>query len=213
MNSKMFAMNRRVDTKGWTPRLSIRRFATGWAVLGSLMACSSDSSGLDSSQLESQLVSSSSSAWADLATPYSTESDVPSPDVVRQAFEELAARRAQCGRDPSSCDVSRLAVPGSNIERRLGELMAARVADGIVASERGRAVHRVEAVEFDAPDRAMVTTCLHDDTVLVIDEAIYDDSVYSARSVWTLVETNGEWLWSDERILEWVMEDDLCDEL
>lgn len=182
-------------------------------VAGSVMGCASDSSGLDSTQLESHLVSPSSSTWTDVSTPDSTEPAVMATDIVQKAFEELVARRMQCGRDPSTCDVLRLAIPGSQVERRLGELMSMRVADGIVASGRGSAVHRVESVEFEAPDRAVVTSCLYDDTVLVIDDAIYDDSVYSARSEWTLVERSGEWLWSDERVLEWALEDDLCDEL
>lgn len=91
--------------------------------------------------------------------------------------------------------------------------MAGRIANGITASDRGRATYRIEAVEFDSVDRAAVTTCLVDDTVLVIDSAIFDDSVYSARSIWTLERMEGDWRWSDERIIEWIMEGSLCDEL
>lgn len=88
--------------------------------------------------------------------------------------------------------------------------MAARMDAGIVASDRGRMSYEVESVEFDSPTQATVATCLHDDTVLLIESGVYDDSVYSARSVWTLVEIEGEWLWSEERVVEWVMEGNLC---
>lgn len=88
--------------------------------------------------------------------------------------------------------------------------MAARMDAGIVASDRGRMSYEIESVEFDSATQATVATCLHDDTVLLIESGVYDDSVYSARSVWTLVEIEGEWLWSEERVVEWVMEGNLC---
>ncbi len=205
MNPKMNSMN------GW------QRIANSSMVcviaLAAVTACATDSTGLDPSQLESQLSSLPSSTWTEISTPDSTSNSLASPDDVRRAFEELVTRRVQCGRDPTTCDITRIAVTGSTIEKQLDELMAKRVADGITASERGRATYRIDSVDVEAADRALVTTCLHDDTVLVIDSAVFDDSVYSARSVWTLVEVGGEWLWSEEQILEWVMEGNLCDEL
>lgn len=88
--------------------------------------------------------------------------------------------------------------------------MEERIDEGIIASNQGRMRFEIESVEFDESNRAMVTTCLHDDTVLVIDGGVFDDSVYSARSVWTLARSDGEWLWTDERVIEWIMESDLC---
>lgn len=142
----------------------------------------------------------------------SPESNDVSPDVVKRAFEDLVERRVQCGRDPGACDVSELAVTGSIFERQLSALMAKRVSEGISASDRGRATYRIEAIDIESSERARVTTCLQDDTVLVVESAVYDDSVYSARSVWTLEEVGGRWLWSDEKVLEWIMEGDLCTE-
>jgi hypothetical protein len=88
--------------------------------------------------------------------------------------------------------------------------MRERVDEGITASNRGSMKYEIEAVEFDESNKAMVTTCLHDDTILMVDGAVFDDSIYSARSVWTLARADGDWLWTDERVIEWIMEGDLC---
>lgn len=93
---------------------------------------------------------------------------------------------------------------------RLSDLMAERVESGITASDQGSISVRIDDVTLTHPGRAIVSTCLVDDTVLVLDAAVYDDSVYSARSEWTLVASHGEWLWNDERVVEWAVERDLC---
>jgi hypothetical protein len=88
--------------------------------------------------------------------------------------------------------------------------MQDRIDNGITASDRGSLRVQIDALVVTDPGRATVATCLVDDTVLVIESAVYDDSLYSARSEWTLVETGEEWLWSDEDVLEWAVEKDLC---
>lgn len=179
-------------------------------------ACSSDSIGLDSTRLQSEWNTTTTEGSRAMSSgesaPDSTIDGAATRDAVTRAFEDLVARRVECGRDPVSCDVSRLTVAGSRMERQLTELMASRVAGGITASDRGSATHRIESVEIGSDGSAQVTSCLHDDTVLVVESGVFDDSVYSARSVWTLVEVDGQWKWKDERIVEWIVEGDLCTE-
>lgn len=133
-----------------------------------------------------------------------------SEQIVTRAFAALMDRRIRCGRSPQTCEIERLAAVASPVFDQLTKLMASRISAGITASTRGRLQYRIESVAVPSLGRAVVTTCLHDDTVLVTDSAIFDDSVYSARSEWTLIESKGEWLWSDERVLEWVVEGNLC---
>lgn len=196
-----------------SPRLVCLLVPFVWgSVLG---ACSSDETGLDSTGLESEWNTSTTMQWSQVVVPDESESNSPQDQIataesVAQAFEELVAIRVECGRDPASCDVSRLAVDGSTMNEQLTELMARRVAGGITASDRGSATYRIESVEIAPDGSAEVTTCLHDDTVLVVESGVFDDSVYSARSVWTLVAIDGVWRWKDERILEWIVEGDLC---
>jgi hypothetical protein len=163
-------------------------------------------------QLESTWSSSTIGATSPAVVATADTADaaeIPSGEV-EQAFERLVARRVSCGRDPSACDVSSLALAGSRVHQQLSDLMQERIDEGITASNRGGMTFEIESVEFDESNRALVTTCLHDDTVLVIDGGVFDDSVYSARSVWTLARSEGEWLWTDERVVEWIMEGDLC---
>lgn len=183
----------------------------GAAVLG-VVACSPDSAGLDSTQLESSWSSSTIAASSPTVTGSSDtiDSTMASREQIEEAFDQLVTRRVSCGRQPSTCDVARLALAGSRVHQQLSDLMEERIDEGIIASNQGRMRFEIESVEFDESNRAMVTTCLHDDTVLVIDGGVFDDSVYSARSVWTLARSDGEWLWTDERVIEWIMEGDLC---
>ena len=126
------------------------------------------------------------------------------------AFDDIMAARVQCGRRPDECDVSELAASGSAVHAKLSELMADRIAAGITASEDGAVRYRIDSVSIVAPDEALVETCLYDDTVLAIEGAVYDDSVYSSLSEWTLFSEQGQWRWSDERVEEWSTEEDLC---
>jgi len=186
--------------------------AIGAVTTSGTLACSPASAGLDSTQLESSWSSSTIAAPSSTiaGSPDSIDETDVSPEQVEQAFERLVARRVSCGREPSNCDVSDLALPGSRVHQQLSELMQERIEEGITASNQGGMTFDIESVEFDESNRAIVTTCLHDDTVLVIDGGVFDDSVYSARSVWTLARSDGEWLWTDERVIEWIMEGDLC---
>lgn len=184
--------------------------AVGVCALAATAACSTTPVGLDSSRLQSQWTSVPTSAWAGVSTvPEVDSQDGPDTDVA-QAFENLIELRIQCGRFPQECDVARLAAPGSVMFEHLSDLMAERIETGITATEEGSLRVRVDAVELIEPGKATVTTCLVDDTVLVIESAVYDDSVYSARSTWTLVASGDEWLWSEEQVIEWVVEKDLC---
>lgn len=153
--------------------------------------------------------------WSEPATSigvWTTEESVESDqDAVSRAFTSLMQRRIACGRQPETCDVSTLAVPGSSVAVSLTRLMNERRQAGITASSRGSMKFRLESVELISPDTANVTTCTRDDTVLMIDSAIFDDSTYSARTKWTLQRIDGRWLWSDEDVIEWVLEEEVCD--
>lgn len=179
--------------------------------LAALASCSADVAGLDPSQLESRLSPPPSTEWMGVSTSSVTGIEDPARQEVIEAFDELMVRRVQCGRDPARCDVSTLAVAASPIAVQLEKAMSSRAADGITASDRGRIEYRVEDVEFADPDRALLTVCVHDDTVLVSESSVFDDSVYSARSEWTLVHDGGSWLWSNERVIEWITEGNLCE--
>lgn len=119
-------------------------------------------------------------------------------------------RRIECGRRPGSCDVDALAVFGSPLHGRLAELMAERRAAGIVATRRGSLRYRIDDVEVQSPDRASVTVCLTDDTILVSGGAVFDESLFSARSVWIMQRMDDVWLWVDDELLEWRNGEDLC---
>lgn len=180
------------------------------AVLLIVAACSSKPVGLDSTQMAERWQSTSSTSG--LQAPSSSDAGEPtSPEAeVMAAFDDIMAARVQCGRRPDECDVSELAASGSAVHAKLSELMADRIAAGITASEDGAVRYRIDSVSIVAPDEALVETCLYDDTVLVIEGAVYDDSVYSSLSEWTLSSEQGQWRWSDERVEEWSTEEDLC---
>lgn len=167
--------------------------------------------GLDAESVQSAWVSTATTeVWTAVSIPAISTVVVPSEDDVARAFDVLIERRIQCGRIPDDCDITRLAAQGSPMFDRLSDLMAERVESGITASDQGSISVRIDDVTLTHPGRAIVSTCLVDDTVLVLDAAVYDDSVYSARSEWTLVASHGEWLWNDERVVEWAVERDLC---
>lgn len=140
-----------------------------------------------------------------------TSSTAPSSEgVVAASFDALMMRRIECGRRPRACDVDALAVIGSPLHGRLVELMAQRRAAAIVATRRGALRYRIDRVDLEGPDEASVTTCVTDDTVLVSAGAVFDDSLFSARTVWTMQRVDGVWLWVDDELVEWRNGEDLC---
>lgn len=182
------------------------------ASMTSLVACSPETAGLDADRLVSSVSSPTSTAWVAVGASQDLDTSKTPEDEIARAFDDLVTRRVECGREPSMCDVSTLAIEGSRVYQQLNELMNERMKAGIVASTTGRMNFEIESIDLEGTTRAHVTTCSYDDTVLTIESAVYDDSVYSARSVWTLVESEGTWLWSDEQVLEWIMEGNLCEQ-
>lgn len=143
----------------------------------------------------------------------------PTENEIRLAFAGLVDRRRDCGRRPTKCEESSLAVDGSDVHRRLVDLMHDRRAHDIVASDRGGLRLRIDAVEVLGPDRARVLTCIADDTVLVqyltIDgvapvPVVVDDSLFSSFTWWTIERHDGRWLWVGEDGLQWTIGADLC---
>lgn len=139
-----------------------------------------------------------------------TSSTSSSEGAVAASFDALMMRRVECGRRPRTCEVETLAVVGSPLHGRLAELMAQRRSAEIVASRRGSLRYRIDGVDLQSPDRAAVTTCLTDDTVLMSGGAIFDDSLFSARSIWTMERVDDVWLWVDDELVEWRNGEDLC---
>lgn len=143
----------------------------------------------------------------------------PTENEIRSAFAGLVDRRRDCGRRPTRCEESSLAVDGSDVHRRLVDLMHDRRAHDIVASDRGGLRLRIDAIEVLGSDRARVLTCIADDTVLVqylaIDgvvpvPVVVDDSLFSSFTWWTIERHDGRWLWVDEDGLQWTIGADLC---
>ena len=143
----------------------------------------------------------------------------PTPDV-ESAFAVLIDRRIECGRSPWSCEPERIAVEGTDVHRVLADLMADRVANGVVASRSGGLRYRIDHVTLTDQDSATVRVCFTDDTVLVqsvppslegeIPPIVVDDSLVSSVTDWDLHRVAGEWLWSAERPLNWSVGEDLC---
>lgn len=143
----------------------------------------------------------------------------PADDEIRRAFTDLIDGRRNCGRRPTTCDESSLAVDGSDVHRHLVDLMLDRRTHDIVASGRGELRLRIDAVEVLGPDRARVLTCIADDTVLVQNvlvegatpvPAVVDDSLFSSITWWTIERHDGRWLWAREEALQWTIGADLC---
>ncbi|MEY4360773.1 MAG: hypothetical protein RL391_79 [Actinomycetota bacterium] len=144
----------------------------------------------------------------------------PIETSIETAFAQIVSRRVECGRSPRTCDPDRLAVPGSDVHRSLVELMADRVANGVIASTDGSLRYRIDNVTPTTIDTALVRVCFTDDTVLVqpvpsadgepIAPIVVDDSTFSAVADWELRRIDGEWLWSAEHSLNWSVGEDLC---
>ncbi|MFM8482251.1 MAG: hypothetical protein ACKOBT_02740 [Actinomycetota bacterium] len=179
-----------------------------WIVAAVLVGATACGSPIESSTSVS--TSGPASTSRSLGSRPTTSSASSSEGAVAASFDALMMRRIECGRRPRTCDVDALAVVGSPLHGRLAELMAQRRAAEIVASRRGSLRYRIDGVDLQSPDRASVTTCLTDDTVLVSGGAVFDESLFSARSIWTMQRVDDVWLWVDDEVLEWRNGEDLC---
>jgi len=135
---------------------------------------------------------------------------VATEEELMTAFNFAIHQRIDCGRDPYDCDVQSFTEVGSPLFVEISELMEIRRNANIVASKSGSLRYRIEAVELRNTDRATVTTCITDDTVLVDGEIIFDDSLFSVQTKWTMVRSGQTWLWESAQALHWDVEEDLC---
>ena len=176
-------------------------------VLGA--ACGSTSNPTTASLLPSE-PSTSALLPLEEQSQTSTSTSANSEDVVALAYDALMARRIECGRRPKNCEVSTLAEPASPLFLRLTSLIEERLRAGITASRRGSVRYRIDDVEMKTSDEALVTTCLSDDTILMSAGAIFNDSLYSAFTRWTMRQSDRGWLWIDDQVLDWRTGEDLC---
>ena len=130
-------------------------------------------------------------------------------DEVVSAFDRLMTIRLECGRRPGTCPVDELAVVGSRIHTELVDLMTMRAAAGITASSRGSSRYRIDDVRIEG-DTATIDICLTDDTVMVMDGSVFDESILSATMQWTMSLTETGWKWSAWRFVSVTREEDLC---
>lgn len=140
----------------------------------------------------------------------------PTDEEIRAAFDWLMLARTHCGRRPRECVVDDLAVPGSAVHVALTRVFDDRVRHGIVASDQGSHRHRIGDVVIIADDRAEVRVCHTDDVVLMIGgtdarpSAIYDESLVSHWSTWTLEKVGDTWRWSEEIVDGRIHGEDRC---
>lgn len=135
---------------------------------------------------------------------------VATEEELITAFNFAIHQRIDCGRDPYHCDVQSFTAVGSPLFVEISELMNIRRSANIRASKSGSLRYRIEAVEFRNTDTATVTTCITDDTVLVDGDIIFDDSLFSVQTKWTMVRSGQTWLWESAQALHWDVEEDLC---
>lgn len=199
-------------------RMSRWSSVVGWPVVGwfvatmMMVACSGPGGEIvgDPVPLNHPRSSSTVVVATTMAPTSSTVAITPLPDSsVAAAFDELMAIRVRCGRRPGACPLDELAVPGSPMHRDLGELMRRRASSGIVASSHGAIRYRIDAVRVDG-DSAEITTCLYDDTVLMMDGSVFDESTVSAVAIWTMADTAQGWRWTSWIMTDWRTEEDLC---
>lgn len=139
--------------------------------------------------------------------------DVPPVDTHRQddlaqAIDRLYRLRVACGRSPRTCAVDALAAPSSPYHVALTALMAFRATHQLATvAGHGTFRYRIESTSRLADGRIQVHTCATD-SLVVFDTSrgspgiVFDDRVVTLRSVWTLVEHEGAWKWSDEQVIE-----------
>jgi hypothetical protein len=154
---------------------------------------------------DSENISSSSLTWSLTDTQ-----DTDIREVVALSFDALMARRIECGRRPKQCDVSSLAVSDSPLFERLTLLIEQRIRAGITASRQGSLRYRIDDIVMTEVNRATVTTCLTEDTVLMSAGAIFNDSRHSAITMWTMQRDGDRWLWVEDHVVDWRTGEDLC---
>lgn len=144
-------------------------------------------------------------------SPLTIDNESPLPtDLVRQAFDELMLIRSACGRDPFSCQVADIAVEGSPIFLDLDQLIQDRRAANIVASTHGSIRYRIDRVELLGDSRALITTCITDDVVLMDGDIIFDDAMMSSVIDFEMTKVDDGWRWTAAKAAKWTPEEDLC---
>lgn len=157
------------------------------------------------------------SEWDSRATTTSPRPVVDESVDIEWGFAELMAKRIACSRDPWSCDIDDLAVPGSPAHRDLTAYVDGRRRHGIVASTKGALTYEVEGIDEISPDVAHVSVCIVDDVVLTMSvpgggpPAIFDESVSSYRMVFVTQRTTTGWRWVEFETIDRVVGVDLCD--
>lgn len=133
--------------------------------------------------------------------------------LLETEFRSLLDRRLECVRSPRQCDPSDFAVENSSLHADVSRLLAARLADGIVATDGGYDVRSLTVVRV-SHDEVEVTTCLVDSVVLadVSGDApvLVDDSVRGERAVWTMRVTPNGWRLGSKEVERWSMDDSVC---
>ena len=186
---------------------SVARLVSAVAVVVSTTACAANDRAVTTGTLAPV---TETAVWREAAVP-SVESALgpessgsTTEEEIRAAFDWLVLARIHCGRRPRECVVDDLAVPGSTVHTDLTRVFDERVRHGIFASDRGSHRHRISDVVMIADDRAEVRSCHIDDVVLMIGgtdarpSAIYDESLVSHWSTWTLEKVGDTWRWSEE---------------
>lgn len=179
-----------------------------WVTMG-LIGCGGTSGAITGEPVSTLTSVTSSSVTSSSVTSGDTVPGTPSAAEVEMAFHRLMSVRLECGRRPGSCPVDELAVAGSSIHGELFDLMNMRAEAGITASSRGSLRYRVDDVRVDG-DAATIDACLTDDTVMVMDGAIFDESTLSATVQWAMSLTETGWKWSTWRFISVTREGDLC---
>jgi hypothetical protein len=196
-----------------------RRFAATTLILMMASSCASNDVGSPTGRLTPSTIDTE---WRRPTIPgIESNEAMNSPidggdDEVRTAFDWLMLGRIGCGREPRRCVIDDLAVPGSPVHVALTEEFGRRTRHGIFASTQGSHRHRVVDVVMIADDRAEVRTCHADDVVLMLagadgrPAAIYDESLVSYWSTWTMQRIDGGWRWVDESIDQRFFGEDRC---
>ena len=139
-------------------------------------------------------------------------------EQVKADFLAAMAVRRQCGLDPAKCDYAALAIPASLMDKQTREQMSSRIENNLRATAgQGDLRLRVESVRvFD--QQASVVACGFDDIVIFDvgdprdpnDDVVFNDSVGSARTTWTMERANNRWLIRDGVPSQELAGGDLC---
>ncbi len=183
----------------------------GTVVVWSAFASCAHGGGAITGEPPVSIVGSSGISVTTVVVGTNPENPVAAPTVTDLVadFHRTMTERVECGRRPGECRPDELAVAGSPLHSELSALMESRAAAGISASRRGSLRYRIDDSRV-ADGVGVVRTCLTDDTVLTMDGAVFDESVYSAVIEWTLVWTETGWKWSEWRVVTSSNEEDLC---